>query len=91
MVYGIYDVVSAESRHDSVMAREKPTVYYANCRSLNEKTCTELKDEIVNTIPYIVCLTETWLNKEKEGSIDIPRYNVEFIHRLKKGAVVWPF
>ena len=53
-----------------------PSVYYTNCRSLNQEKLADLRQYTVQNDPDVICLTETWFAQEIEDNFQIPGYNL---------------
>ena len=62
-----------------------PKVFYTNCRSLNQWKLEELKALTEINKPNVICLTETWLDNNKQSTAGIDGYVNHFAHR--KGRV----
>ena len=58
-----------------------PSILYTNCRSLNTWKLAELQVYAESHHPDIICLTETWLDDNKQQTITIDGYNNYFSHR----------
>ena len=54
---------------------------YTNCRSLNHWKLEELSVYAEIHKPDVICLTETWLDKNKESARQIVNYDNHFCHR----------
>lgn len=69
-----------------------PSVYYTNCRSLNQEKLNDLKLYAICYNPDIICLTETWFTKEREENSQIPGYNLFCSNRIRRvggGAAIY--
>ena len=51
-----------------------PKVFYTNCRSLNQWKLDELKVLTEINKPNVICLTETWLDNNKQSTAGIDGY-----------------
>ena len=60
-------------------------MFYTNCRSLNQWKLDELKVLTEINKPNVICLTETWLDNNKQSTARIDGYVNHFAHR--KGRV----
>ena len=70
-----------------------PSILYTNCRSLNTWKLAELNSYIEIHKPAIVCLTETWLDQDKQQLVNIEGYNNHFANRKNRigGGVEYVF
>ena len=69
-----------------------PSVYYTNCRSLNQEKLADLRQYTVRYDPDVICLTETWFTQEREDNSQIPGYNLFCSNRVKRiggGAAIY--
>ena len=53
-----------------------PSIYYTNCRSLNDQKLEDLKQYTTRYDPDLVCLTETWFTKARQDNSELPGYNL---------------
>ena len=58
-----------------------PTILYTNCRSLNVWKLAELNSYAEIQKPNIICLTETWLDAQKQQLISIEGYDNQFSNK----------
>ena len=66
-----------------------PTILYINCRSLNTWKLEELKTYVTIHKPNLICLTETWLDQDKQQLIHIDGYDNHFSnHKNRLGGGV---
>ena len=61
-----------------------PTILYTNCRSLSQWKLEELNAYSELHQPDFICLTETWLNADKEKARQLDGYNNFFCHRKNR-------
>ena len=61
-----------------------PSVLYTNCRSLNTWKLAELQSYAEIHKPGLICLTETWLDNNKQELNQIDGYNNHFANRSKR-------
>jgi hypothetical protein len=61
-----------------------PSLLYTNCRSLNTWKLAELEAYAEIHKPSIICLTETWLNDDKQQTVNINGYKTHFCHRKNR-------
>ena len=61
-----------------------PTILYTNCRSLNTWKLEELKTYVTIHKPNLICLTETWLDQDKQQLINIDGYDNHFSNRKNR-------
>ena len=58
-----------------------PSLLYTNCRSLSTWKLAELQIYAESHHPDLICLTETWLDDDKQQTITIDGYDNYFSHR----------
>ena len=73
------NVPLSQQKHSKVPCL--PTLLYTNCRSLNHWKLEELSVYAEIHKPDVICLTETWLDKNKESARQIVNYDNHFCHR----------
>ena len=61
-----------------------PSILYTNCRSLNTWKLAELQSYAEIYKPGLICLTETWLDDNKQEIIQIDGYENHFANRSKR-------
>ena len=61
-----------------------PRILYTNCRSLNIWKLAELQVCAEIHQPELICLTETWLDDEKQQTININGYSNYFSNRKNR-------
>ena len=61
--------------------RKTPSLYYTNCRSLNDQKLDDLKQYTTRYAPDLICLTETWFTKAREENSNIQGYNLYTANR----------
>ena len=80
---GHFKPVSAQKLHTN--QAYLPKLFYTNCRSLNQWKLEELKVLADINKPNVICLTETWLDVNKQSTAHIDGYVNHFAHR--KGRI----
>lgn len=58
-----------------------PSIYYTNCRSLNDIKFDDLKLHTSSYDPDGICLTEIWFTMDREANTNIPGYTVYTANR----------
>ena len=61
-----------------------PSLYYTNCRSLNDQKLDDLKQYATRYAPDLICLTETWFTKAREDNSNIQGYNLYTANRKSR-------
>ena len=77
-------VASLPKARNTARGTYTPSLLYTNCRSLNTWKLAELEVYAEIHHPNIICLTETWLNEEKQQTINVTGYTPHFCHRKSR-------